>query len=77
MNMAETPQSDNFSDLSIDPTFNDPARMLERRRHALELARQVFEADPSASNKALIDALELDIAEHTPLDRPLYPPDVI
>ncbi|MCA9330676.1 hypothetical protein KC957_01400 [Candidatus Saccharibacteria bacterium] len=74
--MAETPPVEAGDDqgLSIDPGFHNPDRALARRQHALDLAREMFDDNPTVANAALVRTLELDVAEHTPLDKPLQPP---
>ena len=68
--MAETP-----SVPSPDPEPSAPAGdPLAQRRHALDIAMQLRDAatDPAEQDghNRLIELLELDIEEHTPLDVP-------
>lgn len=75
--MAKTPESQHVpepADRNPFADFNDPTGVLQRRQEALLMARQLQAENPTEANAALIRTLELDVAEHTPLDRPLEPP---
>jgi hypothetical protein len=54
--------------------FYSVENALERRQRGLELAQKMFADDPTDSNRALVAQMELEVAEHTPLDMPIEPP---